>query len=106
MYAIDPSTGYCKRIAGTGSKGEVKDGPALSATFNKPTGVAVVDGERSAYVCDSDNHALRRITLPSVYFSDGMHFASPCSRLLSDCRLLRSPSADCAVPQIFRSAGL
>jgi hypothetical protein len=28
VYAIDAFTGHCERIAGTGSKGELKDGPA------------------------------------------------------------------------------
>ncbi len=68
VYAIDPYTGHCERIAGTGSQGEMKDGPALQAVFNRPEGVVVVDSECCAYVCDRMNQAIRRITLPPKFF--------------------------------------
>ncbi len=68
VYAIDPYTGHCERIAGTGSVGELKDGSALFATFRYPNGVVVVDSECSAYVCDRLNQAIRRLTLPPKYF--------------------------------------
>ena len=45
--------------AGTG----FEDGSAASATFNQPQGVAV-DGD-AIYVADNENHAIRRIDLPS-----------------------------------------
>ncbi len=71
VYAIDPFTGHCERIAGSGSDGGLNaiDSPlpALSATFDAPTGLVVVDTECSAYVCDYQHCAVHRITLPRKY---------------------------------------
>ncbi len=65
VYAIDPFTGHCERIAGTGKDGELKDGPALKAVLSYPCGVVVVDGECTALVC---SQAIRRIELlPSLF---------------------------------------
>ncbi len=76
VYAIDPYTGHCERIAGSGSEGQLKDGPALQAVFNHLQAVVVVDSESSAYVCDFENQAIRRLTLPSTFFLFRTTFAS------------------------------
>jgi hypothetical protein len=65
VYAIDPYTGHCERVAGTGSSGEPKDGPALQAVFEETQALVAVDSECSAYVSDL---AIRRITLPPEFF--------------------------------------
>lgn len=48
-------------VGGAGAGFE--DGPAASAKFNQPQGVAI-DGD-AIYVADNENHAIRRIDLPS-----------------------------------------
>lgn len=47
-------------LAGNGSAG-MSDGPGATAQFDNPTGIAV-DAEGVAYVTDTNNHRIRRIT--------------------------------------------
>src|SRR5262245_12771907 len=70
VFAVDPSKGRLKRIAGTGELGYTGDGgPALTAKFgapgnplNGPKGVTyAADG--SLYISDTENHVIRRIDL-------------------------------------------
>ncbi len=68
LYAIDPDTGHCERIAGDSNQQRHIDGPALSAGFDFPRGVEVVASERCAYVADTSNHCIRRLTLSPNYF--------------------------------------
>ena len=61
IRSIDPS-GKVVVFAGTGSKG-FADGPAHSAQFNEPYGVALSPDEKTLYVADYLNHAIRAIDL-------------------------------------------
>jgi sugar lactone lactonase YvrE len=56
---ISPA-GVVNTLAGTGAVGHT-DGPAASATFNYPTGVAV-DAAGNVYVADAFNNLIRKIT--------------------------------------------
>ena len=58
---IDPS-GKVAVLAGTGAAG-FAEGPATSAQFNQPYGVALSADERILYVADYLNHAIRAIDL-------------------------------------------
>jgi DNA-binding beta-propeller fold protein YncE len=60
---IDPS-GKVTILAGTGTKG-FANGPASSAQFNEPYGVALSPDEKTLYVADYLNHAIRAIDLAS-----------------------------------------
>jgi hypothetical protein len=57
---ISPS-GVVSTLAGNGSAGLV-DGPASTANFNGPTGIAV-DSAGNVYVADNGNNAVRRISV-------------------------------------------
>jgi hypothetical protein len=63
IRAIDPE-GSVTTLAGTGVAG-LTDGPAVSAQFNQPYGVAFDEGERSLLVADYLNHSIRKIDLDS-----------------------------------------
>src|SRR5438094_8027898 len=58
---VDPS-GKVTVFAGTGAAG-FAEGPATSAQFNQPYGVALSADERILYVADYLNHAIRAIDL-------------------------------------------
>src|SRR5690242_6910562 len=51
---------YVSTVAGDGNT-EYQDGPALSAKFNKPKGIAL-DTRNNIIVADNYNHAIRRIS--------------------------------------------
>ena len=51
-------------VAGSGTVGNL-DGPALTAQFNQPLGIAV-DAQGTAYVADQMNHSIRKITAAGV----------------------------------------
>ncbi|MDR1250825.1 MAG: hypothetical protein LBK62_01535 [Treponema sp.] len=53
--------GYVLTFAGDGAMGGFADGPAATAQFNGPRGVAV-DDAGNVYVADADNHRIRKIT--------------------------------------------
>lgn len=61
IRAIDPS-GRVTVLAGTGTTG-FANGAAASAQFNQPYGVALSPDERTLYVADYLNHAIRAIDL-------------------------------------------
>lgn len=58
---IDPS-GKVSLVAGTGAAGS-SNGPAASAQFNQPYGVALSPDHKTLYVADYLNHAIRAIDL-------------------------------------------
>ena len=58
----DNSTGFW---AGSATSGTIINGTGAAARFNNLTGVAR-DGFNNAYVCDSGNHAIRKITASGV----------------------------------------
>jgi sugar lactone lactonase YvrE len=61
VWQIDLPSGTWKHVAGTGKQGFSGDGgPAASATFNGPKGIAV-DADGNAFVVDTENQAIRRI---------------------------------------------
>jgi DNA-binding beta-propeller fold protein YncE len=57
---IDLATGMVTTLAGSTTPGST-NGPAASASFNNPVGVAV-DESGNIYVGDTDNHQYRKIT--------------------------------------------
>lgn len=60
--AGDGALGFVSTIAGSGVSGFV-DGIGISASFNAPAGIAVVN--QTLYVSDTGNHCIRRIRLAS-----------------------------------------
>jgi sugar lactone lactonase YvrE len=64
VYRLDLAAGRLERIAGTGERGFSGDGgPARLATFNGPKGIAYSVADRSLYIVDTENHAIRRMNL-------------------------------------------
>ena len=64
VFQLDGRAGRLRRIAGTGETGYSGDGgPAMSATFNGPKGIAWSAADQSLYVVDTENHAIRRVDL-------------------------------------------
>ncbi|MFN8523555.1 MAG: alkyl hydroperoxide reductase [Chloroflexota bacterium] len=57
---LDPSTGECRAFAGQGLPGDT-DGPAATARFSEPSGLAVAGD--SLYVADTNNHVIRAVSL-------------------------------------------
>ncbi len=66
VFQLDLRAGRLRRIAGTGEQGFTGDGgAALVATFNGPKGIAYSASDRSLYIVDTENHAIRRMNLES-----------------------------------------
>ena len=65
VWKLDLTSGLLAHIAGTGKPGFSGDGgPAKTATFNGPKGIAL-GPDKSIYVVDTENHAIRRIDAAS-----------------------------------------
>lgn len=60
IKALDPATRAVSVVAGTGRPGH-DDGPVARASFYEPGGLSLMDGV--VYVADTNNHAIRTITL-------------------------------------------
>jgi sugar lactone lactonase YvrE len=61
VWKMNLKEGVLHRIAGTGKSGYAGDGhAALQATFNGPKGIAI-GPDKSVYVVDTENQAIRRI---------------------------------------------
>jgi sugar lactone lactonase YvrE len=57
---VDPQ-GIIHTVAGTGERGDGGDGgPGTEARLNSPTRLRL-DGQGRLYICDTDNHAIRRL---------------------------------------------
>ena len=64
VFRLDTRAGRLQRIAGTGERGFTGDeGPGLAATFNGPKGIAYSASDQSLYIVDTENHAVRRLSL-------------------------------------------
>ena len=64
VYRLDTGAGRLQRIAGTGEQGMTGDGgPGSTATFNGPKGIAYSASDHSLYIVDTENHAIRRMSL-------------------------------------------
>jgi len=64
VFQLDLRAGRLRRIAGTGETGYAGDGgPALAATFNGPKGIAYSSSDHALYIVDTENHAIRRMSL-------------------------------------------
>ena len=61
---VDPATRAARALAGSGQPGH-RDGPSHEARFDEPGGLAVSPDGRTAYVADTNNHALRGVDLRS-----------------------------------------
>lgn len=59
--AAEPPTYTVSVLAGTNSSGGLADGPAASAAFNSPAGLAT-DVQGNVYVADFLNHRIRKVT--------------------------------------------
>ncbi len=58
---VDAATGVIVTVAGTGQRGLKGDGgPATEAELAEPVGIAL-DGQRTIYIADSDNHRVRKV---------------------------------------------
>ena len=66
VFRLDLRAGWLRRIAGTGETGFTGDGgPGGVATFNGPKGIAYSASDDSVYIVDTENHAIRRLSLAS-----------------------------------------
>ncbi len=64
VYQLDIQGNSLRRIAGTGEQGYTGDGgPAITATFNGPKGIAYSRQDHSLYIVDTENHVIRRMAL-------------------------------------------
>lgn len=64
LFSAAQGQAVVSTVAGSGAAGSL-DGPALTSEFNQPYGVAV-DAQGTAYVADSFNHVIRKITAAGV----------------------------------------
>ncbi len=91
VYRLDED-GTIHRIAGTGEKGYSGDhGPALRARLSGPKGLAW-SPDRSLYIADTENHAIRRVDLKTGTITTVAGNGSPGDGPEGDsqkCRLTR-----------------
>ncbi len=72
VYAVHPLTGSTVRLVGDGLPANLPaDGAPLAAAhaqLHTPSGIALSEAEQCLYVCEYQNHAVRKITLPKHMF--------------------------------------
>jgi thiol-disulfide isomerase/thioredoxin len=61
LWTFDPASGTVEVAAGTTTEG-LEDGPAESAWFAQPSGLAVSADGRSLFVADAETSSVRRVT--------------------------------------------
>jgi sugar lactone lactonase YvrE len=62
IWKMDLAAGTLRHVAGDGRKGYTGDGgPAKSATFNGPKGIAIGPGPHDIFIADTENQVIRRI---------------------------------------------
>jgi sugar lactone lactonase YvrE len=90
VIAADPRSGEILAVYGNGNAG-FESGPALSAEFDAPQGLAYDDQTNSLYVADTNNHAIRVIDLTTgtvaTLAGTGQLGWPPAAGLLDDVRL-------------------
>ncbi len=62
VIAADPSSGEITAVYGNGRAG-FEGGPALTAQFDSPQGLAFDSASQTLYVADTNNHAIRSIDI-------------------------------------------
>jgi streptogramin lyase len=86
VLMIDPAKGQLKRLAGSGAAGYSGDGgPSLDATLNGPKGVAL-GSDGGLYVCDTENHVVRRLDLTTGKISTAVGTGQPADGADGDPR--------------------
>jgi hypothetical protein len=82
LHTLDTTTGITEPWCGTGplysysgarSRQVVaKDGPGLQASFDTPSGIAVIENLGCAVVCDRDTGRIRRIELDPRWYTSSI----------------------------------
>ncbi|MEP6961832.1 MAG: NHL repeat-containing protein, partial [Acidobacteriota bacterium] len=113
VYRYD-GKGTPQRIAGTGARGNSGDGgPALSATFNGPSGIAV-DAGGNIFVADRGNGRIRKIdangnistfaAAPNLVYPLGLTFDTNGNLYVADVFYIRKIAPDGTVTTVAGSA--
>ena len=93
VFRLDLRANRLQRIGGTGDTGFSGDGgPAVTATFNGPKGIAYSASDHSLYIVDTENHVIRRLRLSTgtieTILGTGGRGGGPDGNPL-ECRLAR-----------------
>ncbi|MDX2343715.1 MAG: thioredoxin-like domain-containing protein [Acidimicrobiia bacterium] len=90
VFAVDPTDGAIVSVYGNGNAG-FESGPALTAEFDSPQGLAFDEVTGTLYVADTNNHAIRQIDIDSgevtTLSGTGQQGWPPAAGLLADARL-------------------
>ncbi len=74
IHVFLPTTGDVSSI-GQGNLG-FKDGVAEEAQFNYPSGISVSESDGSLFICDTNNHKIRKITFKGISYCSLLQCAS------------------------------
>ena len=90
VIAADPTTGEIAAVYGSGKPG-FENGPALTAQFQAPQGLAFDETAGILYVADTDNHAIRAVDIATgqvdTVAGTGQLGWPPAAGLLDNVRL-------------------